>query len=116
MSRPSSKATLVIIRGDTKSFTITFNDQNNDPIDITGATIEFMVKEKLTDTNADALIHKTITSHSNPTSGITILSLSTSDTEDLRPGQYYYDIQRTQNSEVKSSDKAIFLVEADVNI
>ena len=61
------------------------------PIDITGYTFFFTVKENDTDTDDDAKISKTVTNHSNPTAGQTIISMGTADTN-LEPKVYIYDI------------------------
>ena len=46
----------------------------------------------LNDTDARALIQKSWTSHSDPTNGITTLTLSSSDTN-RAPGAYFFELQ-----------------------
>lgn len=80
---------IFIVRGDNHTITVTFSDT-----DITGATVFFTVKSAI-DAAADdsaASITKDVTSHSDPTNGVTLISLSNSDTN-ITPGLYYYDIQ-----------------------
>lgn len=115
MRRPNNKATIVIPRGDSRSFLTTFTDEDGNAIDITGDTVYFTVKKNLADANVDAEIYKEITSHTDPTNGQTTISLTASDT-DLDPGQYYYDIQRVSGSEVKSTYKQLFIVDQDVTL
>jgi hypothetical protein len=83
-------------RGDTYSLSINFTDENAVAIDITGWTLFFTVKSRKTDTDAQAIAAelpvKTITIHSNPTGGQTVISLTASETNSLS-GKYYYDIQ-----------------------
>ena len=62
---------LKIKRGDTKTYTLYFVDEDEAPIDITGWTVFFTAKNKPSDNDASAVISKTITSHSNPTAGET---------------------------------------------
>ena len=83
---------LQVYRGDNKTYDLTFTDSNNTAIDITGYTVFFTVKKNKTDTDANAKISKTITSHTNPTTGQTQISLTSTDT-DITVRKYYYDIQ-----------------------
>ena len=78
-----------IDRKSSKSYEIIFTEDGV-RLDITGWTIYFTVKEYMTDTDANAKIAKTITSHSEPLNGKTLLELTTSDT-DLE-GNYYYSV------------------------
>jgi len=61
-------------------------------LDITDYTIFFTVKSDPKDEDDDALIKKDITTHSSPTEGKTLISLTTSDTN-IDVGSYYYDIK-----------------------
>lgn len=75
---------------------MTYNhtDGNGDPVAITGSTVYFTVKEDEYDTNAsdtNALIQKTITSHTDAAGGITGWQLDDSDTY-IEPGKYYFDV------------------------
>lgn len=86
---------LSINRGTT--FNITVNYQKNGvAADLTGATVRFTVKlpEFDTDnTDAAAVILKNVTSHTNPTGGVSVISLVPSDTQNVIPGTYVYDIK-----------------------
>ena len=62
-------------------------------IDITGYKIHFTMKERINDTDAEALIRKTIISHTSPTEGQTSIPIERTDTKDVKPGFYPYDIQ-----------------------
>lgn len=72
---------------DTFPFTI---KRNGVAEDITGWTVYFTVKKNQLDTNA--LISKTVTTHTNPTSGITTVSIDKEDTQELS-GTLYYDLK-----------------------
>ena len=80
-----------ITRGDTWERTMHFYDEDG-CIDISGWTVFFTCKEKVTDVDASAKISKTITVHSDPTRGESIILLTSTDTN-LTPGSYIYDIQ-----------------------
>ena len=74
---------------------LTFKDADGVVIDITDYTIFFTIKKKkyIDDVNDDnAAIAKTITSHTTPLSGITIISLTDVETEALK-GPYCYDVK-----------------------
>lgn len=85
-------AKIEVYRGDHYIRTLTFKDSSKDAIDITSYTVFFTVKTNKTDSDDNALIKKTITSHTDATNGITTLTLTDSDT-DLAIGTHYYDIQ-----------------------
>lgn len=110
---------LEIYRGDNKTFTVSFTN-NSVPLDITGYTIFFTVKnQNVVDTSildtTDALIKKDITSHTDPTGGITEIELVPADTFSLSPGTYSYDIQwKSSAGEIKTIIKGEFNVVSDV--
>ncbi len=89
-----------IIRGDTDSITFTL-DSDGTPVDLTGSTVFFTAKSSLDDADVDAVISIEVTRHSDPTNGTTIIPLSSSDT-DITPGEYFYDIQVKNGSNVTS--------------
>ncbi len=98
---------LTIIRGDTTNITLTLTDQNGDAIDLTGATVFFTAKPDFDNdvADADAVITKEVSSHSDPTNGITVIPLTASDTN-ITPGIYQYDVQ------VKDAGGSIFSLPA----
>jgi len=79
-----------LARKTTKTFELQF-DSDGAPVDITGWTIYFTVKEKMNDTDANAKISRTVTTHTEPTNGKTLIELTVSDT-DIPAGNYYYSI------------------------
>lgn len=109
MSKP-----LGVIRGDTKIYTLTYTDSDGEPLDLTGYTVWFTVKENVDDTDASAKIQKEITSHTDPTNGITTVTLDPADTDDLA-GSYHYDIQLVDSDgNPMSTRKSTFTVWKDV--
>jgi len=93
---------LEVDRGRTQSYVLTFTDSSDTAIDITGYTVYMTVKQNFdTDaTDANALISKTVTSHTNPTAGITTITLSDTDTA-ITVGSYFYDITYKDTSDNK---------------
>jgi len=94
--------TITFIRGDTVTITFTFSS-GGVAVDLTDSKAYFTVKKSTDDAYADALIAKTWTSHTTPTSGITTLILSSTDT-DITPGLYVFDAQ------IKDSSDNIFSI------
>jgi len=82
---------LSCVRRDDKYWVLVFTDENGTAIDITGWTIFFTAKNDIDDVDADAIIKKDITSHTDPTAGTTQIHLTPTDTNLL--GIYVYDIQ-----------------------
>ena len=87
-------ATLHIQKGNPSSVTITVTDANNVPLDLTGRTVFFTVKNRddYSDDDALALITETITVHSDPTNGITTCPLSAVQT-DIEAKIYKADVR-----------------------
>ncbi len=81
------------------------------PLDITGYTFLFTVKSKASDTDANAIIKKVLTTHSDPTNGVTEIPILEADTEDLS-AVYLYDYQRLDGS----TNRAVVLKKANFTI
>lgn len=94
------KAKLVGVRGDSWSRTLQFKNSGGSPIDITGWTVFFTVKSSPGSRDEDAVLQKTVTSHTNATGGLSAISCTAADTDNLQ-GDYYFDIQ------IKKSDGSI---------
>jgi len=80
-----------LIRGDDHTFALEFK-QDGVPKNITGWTVFLTVKKNIDDLDANAVISKTVTSHTDPTNGKTEISIADTETDPLC-GIYYYDIQ-----------------------
>ena len=92
---------LTIYEGEDKTWDVTITDSVGAPIDITGYTFLFVVKYKVTDEDSTSIIKKIITSHSDPTNGVTQIIVLESDTEDIN-GKYLYDFQMEDDSGSRS--------------
>lgn len=96
-----AKTDLEIKRGDSKTYTIKFRDKDNNPVDISGWTVYFTVKENLGQTDENAKIKKDVTVHSNPLNGETQIALTSTDTNLV--GNYIFDIQyKNMVNEIKT--------------
>lgn len=103
-----------IIRRDDVAFELTFTDVDGAPVDITGGTVFFTVKRRISDTDLEALITKEITIFDDPTNGIAILILTSAQTN-IPAGSYFFDIQlKTIDSKIASSSAGRFYVSQDV--
>ena len=78
-------------RGDDQVFALEFTE-NGVVKDITGWTIYFTLKKNIDDTDANAVLKKDITTHTDPTQGKTEIPLLNAET-DVLEGLYFYDIQ-----------------------
>ena len=107
---------LTIIRGDSAEIDVTFEDADGIAIDLTGKAVFFTVKtidgiEKTDD--SEAKISKKITVHTDPTAGKTQIALTSAETN-LTPGDYLYDLQIVNGSDVISTTRDIVEIVQDV--
>jgi len=86
---------LEFFRKSSKTYELIF-EKNGISEDITGWSIYLTVKENMEDTDTNAKISKTVTVHSEPTNGKTLISLTSSDT-DILAGMYWYSIDYKDN-------------------
>ena len=83
--------------------------KNGVAVDITGWSVRFTVKKTANLTDAQAIINVLVTSHENPTGGITNIPINASDTTTEEVGRYVYDIKvRDASNKLHSSDSGIF--------
>ena len=80
-----------------KSWIVTITDAEGVAINITGYSFLFCVKEDINDSDDNAIIKKVITSHEDPTHGITRITINSDDTIG-KSGVYVYDLQWTDSS------------------
>lgn len=87
--------TLEVVRGNTKDYKLVFSDGVGTLKNITSWKVFFTVKrtkESLNVLDSDAVISKTVTEHTDPLKGTTIVSITVAD-NDIKPGVYFYDIK-----------------------
>lgn len=84
-----AETNLCITQSDEKAYNLAFTTAGVAQ-DITGATVTMTVKRNLSDTTP--LVQKVVTAHTNPTDGLSTITLTTADTS-IPLGSYYYDIQ-----------------------
>jgi hypothetical protein len=96
---------LILISKATNILNIIIRDEELQGVDITGATVNLVIKNKSSDTDgisgASAVLEKEITDFSFPTSGEFDLEIEPDDCEDL-VGNYIYEIQ------IELSDEKVY--------
>ena len=84
----ATKANIVIDQGTTFSTTIILADENGDNIDLTGYTGRSQMRKHYTSSNSQSF-----TVALSNTAGVVSLSLSATQTANLIPGRYVYDVE-----------------------
>ncbi len=105
-----------IKRWDSLPIPITINDSNWQPVDITGCTLYFTVKKTVWwESNDDeAIIKKDVSTHTDPTQWLTIISLTSEDT-DQQIWSYYREIQlKFANWDILSSQNGVLTIIQDI--
>lgn len=104
------------IRGDSRTITVTFlQSDGSTPIDLTGGKVYFTVNATQNPSDdTSAVIAKTVTSFVAPTTGVATIQLTNSDTQNVAPGTYFYDVQlKDASGNFVSSKQDQFIVIAD---
>jgi hypothetical protein len=101
-------------RGDTFVRNLTIKEDGT-PIDITGYTVVMTIKTGYEVDDDDATLQKEVTSHTDPTNGITDIVITPDEWEDIVAGEYVYDIQiTTTTGAVYTPMSGVFLLTDDV--
>jgi len=109
-------ADLSMFRGDDKTWNLTFTDSNGTAINLTSATIFLTVKKNTSDADTSAVISKTVTAHTNPTGGISALTVTHTDSA-IAIGNYYYDIQLVDSAgSVTTITNGSFTIKRDITV
>lgn len=97
---------LEVIQTDFKTITLHFKDANDAPINIAGYVLFFTAKNKVTDTDTQAVLKQTVIcpSDSNSTAGIGMIAFSNIDTN-IPLGNYFYDIKFQVNAGASIADR-----------
>ena len=109
---------LSLTRGNSDTYTVTFNQSNGRPYCIKNWVVFFTVKANHSLPDADAAFQKIITSFSDSTAGTTgvaVIPISPTDTANLEPREYDWDIKvRTAANESFTVIKGKLELEYDV--
>lgn len=93
----ATKANIIIDQGTTFSTDIYLTDDNGDAIDLTGYTGASKMRKHYTSSNSQSF-----TVALNSSNGYVTLSLSSTQTSNLTPGRYVYDVEVVSSSNVVS--------------
>ena len=102
---------LTMMRGDSKTYTVTISDSAGDPYDLTGASVWFTVDDLFEKTLADGIA---VTA---PLTGVAVVTIDPEDTEDARDyrSSYRYDVQvKLADGTVKTPIRGLFVLTPDV--
>lgn len=100
-----TKANIVVDQGATFSIDITLQDDNGDPINLTGFTGRSQLRKHYTSSNSQAF-----TVSLNVALGLVTLSLTANQTSNIVAGRYVYDV------EVASSEQVLRIIEGIVTV
>lgn len=112
---------LSVTRGDRAVFTLVLNDTSGTPIDLEDHTVMFMAKERLLDTDDDAVISKIegdgIDISESPDTGEIALILEPEDTEGLvDASRLVWDVQIDDGfGDVQTPLSGTLVIKADVS-
>lgn len=105
---------LVIDSGDDETVEITRQDSDGNAIDITNYEFWLTAKAAKDDRDSEAKFQKHVTTHTDPSNGVTEIDISTGDTENLN-GSFYYDIQeKTGGNAINTLVEGKLLIRKDV--
>lgn len=103
-------AVVKYVRGDNWALKFQILDRDDIPFNLTGCTVYFTVKANLEDTDAEAKIQVTQTTHIDAANGETSIPLTSAQTNLV--GEFYYDVCVITSGNTKYSiirDKIIFI-------
>jgi hypothetical protein len=92
MSTNTSDNSVTVYRGDDLSFSLTFTDGDELPIDLTSWVIFLTIKNNKSDPDAKAVLKKEFSNFTDPTAGIASIIVSHTEVNNF-VGIYYYDFQ-----------------------
>lgn len=101
-------------RGDSSAYTLTFTQSNGSAYNITGWTITFTLKTSYDLPDSQKTFQKIVSVHTDPTHGISTLSLAPADTQLLPSRNYDYDIVVNTGTDTYTILKGKFDLQYDV--
>jgi hypothetical protein len=109
---------LSLVRGDSQTYTLTFKDSSGNALCLKNWALHFTLKTNHDLPDADASLQKIVTSFGDSTggtTGIAAIELLPTDTVNLDPGEYAFDIQVvTSESKIYTVLRGLFEILYDV--
>jgi hypothetical protein len=110
--------TLSLIRGDSQTYTLTFKTAAGTLYCLKNWAVFFTLKTNWALADAQASLQKIVTAFSDTTSGtsgVATVSILPTDTVDLEPGEYDYDVSvRTSSNQTYTVQRGKLTLEYDV--
>jgi hypothetical protein len=104
---------IIIYRGDTLTLDLQWPDETGTPESLTGSTFSCIVRAA---TGVTILEFSMESGFELAEDGYKlIMSKSATETKDLIPGRYYYDLQKTNGGKVETKLRGKFIVEGDIS-
>jgi hypothetical protein len=103
------KSNETIVRGDSQDLPVTFT-MNSLPIDITGWTVYCQVKSDLLNGSAALIPTKTVTVHTDPTNGESLIEFTATETEGLIEGEAYFIIKLQTDDVVPKVSTPVIII------
>lgn len=106
---------LSMYRGDDKSIVVTIVDNSGTAVNLTNGSVFFTINGSRPITDAGSVYQKIVVSHTNPSAGITTISIPSSSSTNFTPGAYWYDVQLKQSTgSISTVVLGRFTIDADV--
>jgi len=103
-----------IVPGSYEEFPLEFIDEDDEPLDITDATIHLLVKNDFMDDDEDAVIHNEYTEHSDPGGGLSTVILDEEDTVLIERNKFYDFIIKLVDADDHSHFPAIMKIKSAI--
>lgn len=107
------------IRGDSRLISVSILQSDGvTPFNLTGCEVFFTVNansDNTSDNDTSAVIALKTSTFTNPASGVATIQISNTNTQDITPGTYFYDVQlKDANGNITSLAQNQFIIIADV--
>jgi hypothetical protein len=109
---------ITLVRGDTEHLRVTVTDADGDTVNLTGADAWFTVKRRVADPDDRAAIALRMGAGievEDAPGGVLIVTLTATETDDMVPGVYRYDVQvRDANGRISTVADGRLVLRSDV--
>jgi len=113
----ATDTSIKMFKRDTENIVVTVKDSDGVAIDITGYTFWLTIKTLEAQADSDAVLQKEITTHTNPTGGITTFPITSAESGAIEVGDYQYDIQmKSAANDISTLVRGTFIIEQDITV
>jgi hypothetical protein len=109
---------LLLTKGDSCLLRLELIDENNEAVDMAGATATLTVKEYLNDASIKEKISLQMFEHpdSDPAGGIIFFKFLPINTQNLQIKKYYWDIQVNRDADIYTILRGDIYIEAEIKL